>query len=72
MARASRILPTHHSYRNLEIRAILMEARRLAREQVRQRLKERGQKLYEFSFKQLCEQGEEYLAQHPDLIVELG
>ena len=46
----------------------MLEARRLAREEVRQRLKERGFKLHEFSFKQLSEQAEGYLSQHPDLI----
>ena len=55
MARASRILPTRHSYRNPDIRAILMEARRLARQEVKRRWKEEGRKAYEHSWKELVE-----------------
>jgi hypothetical protein len=50
-----------------EMAETLMEARRLAREAVRQRLKERGLKLQAFSFKELCQQANEYLRLHPDL-----
>jgi hypothetical protein len=46
----------------------LLEARRLAREAVRQRLKEEGRKLQEFSFKELCETADEYLRLRPELI----
>ena len=46
----------------------IMEARRLAREAVRQRLKERGQKVSEFSFKQIVELGDDLLRSRPELI----
>jgi hypothetical protein len=51
-----------------EMAETLLEARRLAREAVRQRLKERGLKLQAFSFKDLCEQANEYLRLHPEII----
>jgi uncharacterized protein YcgL (UPF0745 family) len=53
-----------------EKRETLMEARRLAREAVRQRLKEQGFKVHEVSFKDLCEQAESYLKEHSELIGE--
>ena len=47
---------------------MMTEARRLAREAIRQRLKERGQKVHELSFKQITVAAEAYLKEHSDII----
>jgi hypothetical protein len=48
-------------------REIVTLARHISRQSVKQELRERGHKLYrQYSFKQLCEQADEYLLAHID------